>query len=118
MLFTSGGTEADNLAVMGGHEAAGPATAPVVTTHTEHAAVTEAVGRLAAGGAPVRWAEVDAGGVLTASALAEAIDGGGGRELRRTELLDDVAAAGAPARRSTEGRRAPTATGSRRWRWR
>ncbi|QRO88028.1 cysteine desulfurase family protein [Kytococcus sedentarius] len=84
VLFTSGGTEADNLAVLGGHEAAGPATAPVVTTHTEHAAVTEAVGRLAAGGAPVRRAEVDAGGVLTASALAEAIDGLGEGGARAT----------------------------------
>ena len=84
VLFTSGGTEADNLAVMGGHEAAGPAPAPVVTTHTEHAAVTEAVGRLAAGGAPVRWAEVDAGGVLTASALAEAIEGLGEGGARAT----------------------------------
>lgn len=84
VLFTSGGTEADNLAVLGGHEAAGPATAPVVTTHTEHAAVTEAVGRLAAGGAPVRWAEVDAGGVLTASALAEAIEGLGEGGARAT----------------------------------
>ncbi|ACV06020.1 cysteine desulfurase [Kytococcus sedentarius] len=84
VLFTSGGTEADNLAVLGGHEAAGPATAPVVTTHTEHAAVTEAVGRLAAGGAPVRWAEVDAGGVLTASALAEAIEGLGDGGARAT----------------------------------
>ncbi|WP_374929902.1 cysteine desulfurase family protein [Kytococcus sedentarius] len=83
VLFTSGGTEADNLAVLGGYEAAAGESAsrggaaPVVTTRTEHAAVTEAVGRLVAGGAPVRWAEVDARGVLTPSALAEAIDGDG-----------------------------------------
>ncbi|WP_462417952.1 cysteine desulfurase family protein [Kytococcus sp. Marseille-QA3725] len=78
VIFTSGGTEADNLAVLGGHEAVGRPGAPVVTTRTEHAAVTEAVARLnRIAGVPVSWAEVDGDGVLTASALAAALDGPG-----------------------------------------
>ncbi len=103
VLFTSGGTEADNLAVLGGYRAAVESAvgttsgaAPVVTTRTEHAAVTEAVGRLAAQGAPVRWAEVDAGGGLTASALAEAIDG--------TDAADRAGAADGPGGSAGGGR--------------
>lgn len=77
LLFTAGGTEADNLAVIGGYRAL-PRGAGVVTTRTEHAAVTEAVGRLVqAEGAELGWAEVDAGGLVPPAALAGVLDAWG-----------------------------------------
>lgn len=106
ILFTSGGTEADNLAVLGGHAGAGRPGAPVVTTRTEHAAVTEAVAHLQESGAPVRWAEVDEHGVLTAAALEAALDAGEPPALvsvlwgnNETGVLQDLPALAAVAHR-------------------
>jgi cysteine desulfurase len=87
VIFTSGGTEADNLAVKGlywARRAAGagppgaglPATAPrrVLATAIEHHAVLDSVHWLAGHeDAEEYWLPVDEAGVLQTAALAEAI---------------------------------------------
>jgi cysteine desulfurase len=78
IVFTSGGTEANNLAVIGGARAAVAAGAPrrVVTTAVEHPAVEEACARLAAEGFEVLRAGVDGDGLPDPAAIAEAAAGG------------------------------------------
>jgi cysteine desulfurase len=66
VVFTSGGTEADNLAVLGVHDAVG---GTVVCSTTEHHAVLDPVERL--GG---RLAGVDPTGVVDIEQLAERLD--------------------------------------------
>jgi cysteine desulfurase len=67
VVFTGGGTEADNLAVAGVYEAVGGA---VVCTAVEHHAVLHSCRHL--GG---RVVGVDASGVIDMAALARALDG-------------------------------------------
>jgi cysteine desulfurase len=81
IVFTSGGTEADNLAVLGALGAAArrrsAAVTVVISSAVEHAAVLEAC-RTAAARLPGVEHEpvgVDAHGVLDLDALAEALDG-------------------------------------------
>ena len=72
MVFTSGGTEAANLAVLG---RAGAAAGPVVVSAIEHHAVlhaAQAAGRLF--GSPVRVVEVGNDGIVDLQALAAALD--------------------------------------------
>ncbi len=78
VVFTSGGTEANNLAVIGGARAAVAAGAPrrVVTTAVEHPAVEEACARLAAEGFEVVRAGVDGDGLPDPAAIADAAAGG------------------------------------------
>jgi cysteine desulfurase len=66
VVFTSGGTEADNLAVLGVHDARGGVA---VCTAIEHHAVLDPVERI--GG---RTVGVDGRGVVDLDALAEALD--------------------------------------------
>jgi cysteine desulfurase len=66
VVFTSGGTEADNLAVLGVHDAGGGA---VVCSATEHHAVLDPVERL--GG---RLVGVDRAGVIDLDQLADGLD--------------------------------------------
>jgi cysteine desulfurase len=76
VIFTSGGTESDNLAVKGGYwsQAARGRTA-VVTSQVEHHAVLDAVAWLAAAaGATARLLPVDADARIDPAALAEAVD--------------------------------------------
>ncbi|MEU0841299.1 cysteine desulfurase family protein [Streptomyces sp. NPDC005962] len=77
VVFTSGGTEADNLAVKGLYWArrdADPARTRVLASPVEHHAVLDAVDWLAEHeGARVEWLPVDAYGRVHADALREAI---------------------------------------------
>lgn len=79
ILFTSGGTESDNLAVQGAALAAARRGAPrrIVTTAVEHEAVLEPCRRLAALGFDVEYVRPDRRGVVDAADVAEAASGGG-----------------------------------------
>ncbi|MFN2318081.1 MAG: cysteine desulfurase family protein, partial [Dermatophilaceae bacterium] len=86
IIFTSGGTEADNLAVTGSYAArtsADPRTRGVVTSAIEHHAVLEPVEALGKRGGVVRLVTPTESGVVTAAAV--------------TAALDDLEEAGAPA---------------------
>jgi cysteine desulfurase len=77
IVFTSGGTEADNLAVRGGARAAretDPARTRVLFTAAEHAAVREAALSLRADGFEPVELPVDARGVPGAAALTAACE--------------------------------------------
>src|SRR6202000_1431934 len=62
IVFTSGGTEANNLALRGSVEAAGHVRARIVTSAIEHPAVAEPCAWLAAQGHDVVWVGTDADG--------------------------------------------------------
>jgi len=72
IVFTSGGTEADNLAVLGVAQAAAPESSGVVTSQIEHQAVLAPCQHLQALGRPVTFLPVDADGRLAAGVLADA----------------------------------------------
>jgi cysteine desulfurase len=78
VVFTAGGTEADNLAVKGlywARRAADPRRVRVLASAVEHHAVTDPVDWLGKhGGAVVEWLPVDRDGRLDLAATAEAID--------------------------------------------
>jgi cysteine desulfurase len=80
IVFTSGGTEADNLAVRGIADAQKPGVQPaIITTAIEHEAVLNAVKALGRRGWPVTMLPVGAGGVVDAGALAAALEASGDR---------------------------------------
>ena len=64
IVFTGGGTEADNLAVLGLARAASPEKRHVVVSRVEHAAVREAARRLETEGFEVSWVGVDSDGLV------------------------------------------------------
>jgi len=74
LVFTSGGTESDNLALFGAALAAGAERRRIVTTAVEHHAVLHATEELARLGFEVIYAPVDAEGRVDMEALAAAID--------------------------------------------
>jgi len=78
VIFTSGGTEADNLAVKGmywARRAEHAARRRVLATATEHHAVLDSVGWLAEHeDAEADWLAVTPAGVVTPATLAEAIE--------------------------------------------
>lgn len=77
VVFTSGGTEADNLAIKGlfWHERQARGSSVVVTSRIEHHAVLDPVEWLERDqGAQVRWLPVDEVGRVPMEALAEALD--------------------------------------------
>ncbi|WP_026926701.1 cysteine desulfurase family protein [Granulicoccus phenolivorans] len=69
VIFTSGGTEADNLAVQGSWLARRPGRNRVLASAIEHPAVAETVGALRTAGADAREIPVDAAGLLDLTAL-------------------------------------------------
>lgn len=73
ILFTSGGTESNNLALIGGAEANKRSGMHVITTAAEHAAVGQPAERLAAMGYEVTVVPVDARGVVKLAALEKAL---------------------------------------------
>lgn len=73
IIFTGGGTEADNLAVLGLARAAAPDKRHVVVSAIEHAAVRESARNLEAEGYEVSWLGVDADGLADPEALAAAL---------------------------------------------
>jgi cysteine desulfurase len=75
VVFTSGGTEADNLAIRGAAEALEPAGRKhLITSGLEHEAVLMTVKALARRGWRVTVLNTDASGILEADALADALD--------------------------------------------
>ncbi|MGQ0766034.1 MAG: cysteine desulfurase family protein [Gemmatimonadota bacterium] len=74
ICFTSGGTEGDNLAVLGTWRALRRTRPAVVTSAVEHKAVLEAVHQVQREGGEARIVEVDSMGRLSPDSLASALD--------------------------------------------
>jgi len=70
IIFTCGGTEADNMAVFGTLEAY-PERGVLVTSRTEHDAIRDAVEHASGQGAEVVWLPLDGDGVVDCNALGE-----------------------------------------------
>ena len=73
IVFTSGGTEADNLAIFGAVRAAKRKQKHVITTAIEHAAVLAACGQLACDGVAITFLPVGASGVVDPDDVRAAI---------------------------------------------
>jgi cysteine desulfurase len=107
VVFTSGGTEAINLALKGGFWAAAPGKRRLVVPEGEHHATIDTVEWLAAHeGAQVTWVALDEQGVIETDAWAEALHGDDvamasalwvNNEVGAIEPVDALAAAAASA---------------------
>lgn len=73
IFFTGGGTEADNLAVLGLARSAPPEKRHAVVSTVEHAAVREAMRWLEAEGFEVSWVGVDEHGLVDPAEFAAAL---------------------------------------------
>jgi cysteine desulfurase len=73
IIFTSGGTESDNLAILGLAHAASPRRRHAVVSRVEHAAVRESARRLESEGFEVTWVGVDADGLVDPAEFASAL---------------------------------------------
>jgi cysteine desulfurase len=74
VCFTSGGTEGDNLAILGGWRVLKPrGRAAIVTSPIEHKAVLQAVHQAGKEGADVRLLNVDATGTVTLESARELV---------------------------------------------
>jgi cysteine desulfurase len=73
IVFTSGGTESDDLAVLGLARSAGPEKRHAVVSCVEHAAVREAARRLEFEGFEVSWIGVDADGLVDTAEFAASL---------------------------------------------
>jgi cysteine desulfurase len=73
IIFTSGGTESCNLAVLGLVRAARVRGDHIITPKTEHHAVLHACGQLLSEGFDVTWLDVDSDGLVDVAAVEEAI---------------------------------------------
>ena len=73
VLFTSGGTESDAIAVLGLARSAPPGKRHLVVSCVEHAAVREDAKRLEKEGFEVSWIGVDADGLIDCGDLAAAL---------------------------------------------
>lgn len=84
VIFTSGGTESDNMAIKGTYRAGvrvDDARRRLVVSGIEHHAVLDAVEALVAHeGAQVTWVEPDGEGVVSAQAVRDAVMADGGPE--------------------------------------
>ncbi|VAX18448.1 Cysteine desulfurase [hydrothermal vent metagenome] len=74
VYFTSGGTEADNLAVKGAAFAKGPNGGRIITSTIEHPAILEVAKYLSKNGYKTTIVEVDSDAVVDPEAVREAID--------------------------------------------
>ena len=75
VCFTSGGTEGDNLAVLGAWRARrGPSRTAIVTTPFEHKAILAAVHAAGREGAEERFASVTADGIVSVESFDAAVD--------------------------------------------
>ena len=74
ILFTSGGTEANNMAVFGVANARGKLGNKLITSKIEHPSVLEAFRKLEKDGFDVEYADVDADGIIDLDALENMID--------------------------------------------
>lgn len=75
LIFTSGATESNNLAIFGAAEASARRGRTIVTTAIEHPSVLEAVRQLEERGYTVRRLLPNGDGVYTAQQFADAVDG-------------------------------------------
>ena len=73
VLFTAGGTEADNLAVVGLARAAAPEKRHAIVSSVEHAAVRASALRLQSEGFEVSWLGVDSEGLVDPAEFAHAL---------------------------------------------
>ena len=73
IIFTSGGTESDNLAILGVAQARKRTGRHIVTSYLEHPAVLSPVAQLAEQGFDVTYVEPDAQGVLHPEDVAAAV---------------------------------------------
>jgi len=74
VIFTSGGSEADNLALRGAMMANKSSTKWLLTAKTEHPAVSKTAVQLEKEyGFPLEWLDVDEHGVVTVESLSKAI---------------------------------------------
>jgi cysteine desulfurase len=73
LIFTSGGTEADNLAVLGAVRAAGPRPSHVITSAIEHPAVLMAVQQLEREGVAVTRIRVGSSGIVNPDDIRHAL---------------------------------------------
>jgi cysteine desulfurase len=85
VIFTSGATEANNLAIKGAAQARRPERDQLVTVATEHNSVLDPMARLAREGWRVTVLPVAAGGLIDLAALAAAVT-------ERTALVSVMAA--------------------------
>jgi len=74
IVFTSGGTESNNLAILGGVEANKRAGNHIITTSVEHASVWQPMKHLEEQGYRVTYLPVDEYGRISLTALDEALD--------------------------------------------
>jgi cysteine desulfurase len=74
IIFTSGGTESNNMAIQGVARAFSHRGKHVITTEIEHASVHECFRRLADEGFKVTWLPVDHTGAVQVEALEKEID--------------------------------------------
>jgi cysteine desulfurase len=72
-IFTSGGTESNNLAILGLLGGLGSGAKHVITSSIEHPSVLEVFRQLERDGVAVTFLPVDASGVIRAEAVAEAL---------------------------------------------
>ena len=73
LVWTSGATESDNLAIAGGARYRAHRGKHIVTMKTEHKAVTDVFDTLAKEGFEVTWADADANGLLDPAAFEAAL---------------------------------------------
>ncbi len=73
LVFTSGATEADNLAILGAARGAKTRGRHVLTAKTEHRAVLDACAQLSREGFEVQYLEPDASGRVAAAVVASAL---------------------------------------------
>ena len=73
VVFTSGATESNNLAILGAVRSQTPKRAHVITVCTEHKAVLDPVAQLQREGCEVTKLEVDAHGVIDLDAVANSL---------------------------------------------
>ncbi len=74
IIFTSGGTEANNLAIFGGVEAKKRRGKKIITTALEHSSVLSAVKELGKDGYDCVFVEPNAEGLITAMDIADKVD--------------------------------------------
>lgn len=103
IVFTSGGTEAIDLAIRGVLAARRRTPPVVVSARTEHAAIRDLLEDLEKNGAAtVRWAPVDRRGLVDPAALAPLLEGADLTAIQwannETGAIQDVAAIGALCR--------------------
>lgn len=74
ILFTSGGTESNNMAIIGGAQANARRGKHIIVSSIEHASVREPFRFLESQGWKITWLPVDENGIVDLKALEDALD--------------------------------------------